>query len=114
MNIIVISKQELEIILTKVVNQAFEIREPIKVPIQKPPKEIYGIDEAVKLLGIAKPTIYTKTSKGEIPHFKKGKKLYFRHSELMAWIEEGRRKTVVQEKIEMENYLLEKEKGGKK
>ena len=41
----------------------------------------------------AKPTIYTLVRKGLLPAYKKGKKLYFYEDELLAWIENGRRKT---------------------
>lgn len=68
---------------------------------------IYGIQEASQFLGIAKPTIYTKTSNGTIPHFKKGKKLYFRESELIAWIEEGKR-SVSDHLKNMDDYLKNK------
>lgn len=110
MNIIVTSSQELENLITKVVNQALDKKEPQPFLDLKPAKEIIGIDEAIELLGIAKPTIYTKTSKGEIPHFKRGKKLYFRRSELLAWIEAGRRKTVKEESQEIADYLAKKER----
>lgn len=55
--------------------------------------DILTFEEMCSLLNIAKPTGYTKTSKGEIPHFKRGGKLYFKKSELITWIEEGRKKT---------------------
>jgi len=52
--------------------------------------DIIDIDIAVKIVGLAKSTIYLKTSKKEIPHHKKGRKLYFKRSELINWIEEGK------------------------
>ena len=62
-----------------------------------PPKlqedEILDFNGMCKFLGIAQSTGYAKTSNGEIPHFKKGRKLWFKKSELVQWIEEGRRKT---------------------
>ena len=63
------------------------------VPVVKEEEDIIDFDEALKLTGYAKPTLYAKTGKGEIPHFKKGRKLFFKRSELVQWIEEGRRKT---------------------
>jgi excisionase family DNA binding protein len=51
------------------------------------------VDEAAKLTGLAVNTIYEKTRTREIPHFKKGKRLYFRPSELTAWIGAGRVRT---------------------
>ncbi len=52
-----------------------------------------NFEQACKFLDFAKPTLYSKTSKGEIPHFKKGKRLLFKKSELLKWIEGTRRKT---------------------
>lgn len=49
--------------------------------------------EMCKFLGIAKSTGYQRIGRGEIPHFKKGRRLYFRKSELIEYIESGRRKT---------------------
>ena len=51
------------------------------------------IDEACKITRKAKPTIYTLARKGLIPAYKKGKKLYFYEDELLAWVENGRKKT---------------------
>ena len=48
------------------------------------------IDEAAKIVGLAVNTIYDKSHRREIPHYKKGKRLYFRPSELLTWIANGR------------------------
>jgi hypothetical protein len=48
----------------------------------------------------AASTLYEKTSRKLIPHFKKGNKLYFHLSELQQWITEGKVKT--HEEIESE------------
>lgn len=49
-------------------------------------KEVLNIDEAVLLTGMSKGHIYRLTSSQEIPHFKKGRKLYFKKSELEEWL----------------------------
>jgi predicted DNA-binding transcriptional regulator AlpA len=51
-----------------------------------------GVDEAASFLGIAKATLYGKCSKLMVPHFKQGKKLYFRQSELSKYLQSGKRK----------------------
>jgi excisionase family DNA binding protein len=58
------------------------------------------IDEACLFLNLAKPTIYSLTSKRKIPFIKKGKKLYFKKMDLEAWLNEGKKKTFSE--IEME------------
>ena len=53
-------------------------------------KKIGGIELAVELTGLAKQTIYSMTSKGTIPYFKRsGGKLYFSREKLLTWLEEG-------------------------
>ncbi len=56
-------------------------------------EDIIDFEGALQLTGYAAPTLYAKTGKGEIPHFKKGRKLFFKRSELIKWIEAGRCKT---------------------
>ena len=59
------------------------------------------IEDACRIIRKAKPTIYTLVRKGQLPAYKKGKKLYFYEDELLAWIENGRRKTSEQTYEEM-------------
>ena len=44
-----------------------------------------GIDEACKILGRAKSTVYALTQAHKIPFYQPGKMLQFKRSELMAW-----------------------------
>jgi len=48
------------------------------------------VDDVVKILGLAKATIYSKTSRNELPYMKRGKKLYFRESEIMKYLKDGK------------------------
>ncbi len=57
----------------------------------KPVDEVGGLELAVKITGLARRTIYKRTHRREIPHRRVGGRLYFRRSELLAWIEAGRR-----------------------
>jgi excisionase family DNA binding protein len=52
-------------------------------------EDMIGIDEACRLLGLKKPTVYHKAQKREIKSYKpKGtKKLMFKRSELYEWLE---------------------------
>lgn len=59
-------------------------------------KEILTVDEAAAFTGLAKQSIYGMTSRREIPHFKRGKSLRFRRSELEAWLLENRRRTLAE------------------
>lgn len=54
-------------------------------------EEIGGINLAIEITGLAKPTIYGLCSKRKIPHLKRGKKLYFSRNELLRWLTAGKR-----------------------
>ena len=51
------------------------------------------IEDACRIIHKAKATVYTLVRKGMLPAYKKGKKLYFYEDELLAWVENGRKKT---------------------
>lgn len=52
-------------------------------------EDMIGIDEACRLLGLKKPTVYHKVQKREIKSYKPEgtKKLMFKRSELYEWLE---------------------------
>lgn len=55
------------------------------------PNELVGIDEACKILGLKKPTLYHKVQKKEIKSYKPAgcKMIMFKRSDLMDWVEHG-------------------------
>lgn len=53
-----------------------------------------GVEEASRLIGKAKPTIYALVRQRKIPCYKYGKKLYFFEEELLEWISKGKKKTI--------------------
>src|SRR5689334_22491020 len=61
---------------------------------------LLNVQEAAALLNIAVATLYGKTSDRLIPHYKHGKKLMFKKSELIAWVETRRIKTLKEIKQE--------------
>lgn len=69
-------------------------------------KEILTMDEASSMLDLSKSYLYRMTSERIIPHYKPlNKVIYFKRSELIAWIEKGR----VQTKDELlETYSKQK------
>jgi excisionase family DNA binding protein len=70
---------------------AVEVRALKSRTNEKPAEEIGGLDLAVKITGLARRTIYKRTHRREIPHRRVGGRLYFKRSELLEWIESGRR-----------------------
>lgn len=53
-------------------------------------KTVLDIDEASLLTGFSKGHLYRLTSERQIPHYKKSRKLYFKKSELEAWMLEDK------------------------
>jgi excisionase family DNA binding protein len=53
-----------------------------------------GIEEACRIIGKAKPTVYALVRKRMLPCYKNGKKLYFFEDELLEWITNGKKKTL--------------------
>ena len=60
---------------------------------QEPKEEFFSLVQAAEFLKLAKQTLYGFTSKRKIPFIKKGKKLYFKVSDLEKWLETGRKKS---------------------
>ena len=55
---------------------------------------ILNVSQAAAFLHLSVATLYTKVSCREVPFSKRGKRLYFRRSELEEWVRQGRKKTV--------------------
>lgn len=68
-------------------------------------------DAAADFLDLAKPTLYSKVSRREIPFHKRNGRLYFFKSELLEYLKEGQVKTLQQ--LENDATILTK-KGGSK
>lgn len=52
--------------------------------------KVLSVVEVSKLLGLAKSTIYSKVSRRELPHMKRGKILYFSEKEINEYIKSGK------------------------
>lgn len=81
---------ELEQLIKKSVQDA--LREAIALRENK--SDLINIQEAAALLNLAVNTIYEKTSERSIPFYKHGKKIMFKKSELMAWVESRKVHTI--------------------
>lgn len=55
--------------------------------------DLMTVDEAAAFLNVSTATIYSKTHTREIPHFKRGKRLYFSREALAMWVREGYQRT---------------------
>ena len=104
-----------EIILTTISKK--EIKKLIEDAVQKAILEnqnlvddqnssFMDVNQTAEFLGIAKATLYGKCCNLLIPHFKKGKKLYFDKAELLNWLKSGKRKTVNDINEKVNTHLL--------
>lgn len=78
----------------KIISLQAEIRDMAeKVVPKSETDDILNVEEAMAFLGFKKSTIYTKVNRGEIPHMKRGKRLYFSVTELKKYLTDGKRLT---------------------
>lgn len=86
--IVITTRNELEEIIQNSVKEV--LRTEIKNSANQG-ESFLDISEAAALLKLAKQTIYSLTATEQIPFFKRGKKLYFKKSELESWVSEGKK-----------------------
>lgn len=98
----------------------FEFRELLKSCIaegikentqadKETPNKLFSVKEAATFLNLAPQTLYGFTSNRTIPFIKKGKKLYFKKSDLELWLTDGKKESI----SEIANSFESKRKGGK-
>lgn len=79
---------------------------------QETSKEIMNVQQVADYLSISKQTVYGMTCRMEVPFYKRGKKNYFKKSDIDEWLLATRRKT--REEIEMEALTYLKVRGRRK
>ncbi len=55
--------------------------------------QLLSVKETAALLDLKVSTVYSKICRNELPHIKKGGKVYFLKTDLMAYLESGRKLT---------------------
>lgn len=70
--------------------------------------ELLTVQDTAKFLSLSVPTVYTLISKGELPVMKRSKRCYFSKVELINYLKQGRKKTLVETASEAEKYLKKK------
>ncbi len=73
--------------------------------------EILTVAQSAEFLSLKVATIYSLISRREIPHFKKGKRVYFFKQELIDYLKEGRKKTNTELEAEATIYVANKKAG---
>ena len=72
-------------------------------------QEILNFNDACQFLDYSKSYLYKLTHSRQIPHYKpNGKKLYFKRSDLEAWLLRNRVKTAAEIEQEAIEYVVKK------
>jgi excisionase family DNA binding protein len=64
-----------------------------------------NVEQVASFIGLSKPTIYGLTHGRKIPHFKTGKKLCFKKSEIENWITSSKVSTKQEIKLKASEYV---------
>jgi excisionase family DNA binding protein len=99
-DIIVTTKTDLEAIVENSVRKVLQSQ---SITTAEPKENYFSVEQAAEYLQLAEQTLYGFTSKRKIPFIKKGKKLYFKESELKKWLETGNKKSKSQIEKELED-----------
>lgn len=98
--------EEINELLNQILNLLLDLKKKPVVVESKPRIDQYlTIKEAAEFLKLKVPTIYSKTSRGELPSFKRSKRLYFSREELENYLKEGKRKSQSELDKDAEDYL---------
>lgn len=71
---------------------------------------VMSIDDASRMTGYKKSTLYRKTCKNEIPYYRRGHKLYFRKDEISRWMLCNKETTIEEHAEELDSRLAKKAK----
>lgn len=69
---------------------------------------VINLNQAAEYVSLSKSAMYKKTAERTIPHFKQGKKLYFKRSELDDWLTAQKISTHAEIEKEADDYILKK------
>lgn len=74
----------------------------------EPSDRYLTLKEAAAFLNLKPASIYNKTASRELPHIKRGNRLYFLESDLREYLNGGRQMTAAEVEAEAANYCNEK------
>ena len=72
--------------------------------------EVMSLNQLCEYYEFTKSFIYKQTSTREIPHYKKGKKLFFKKVEIDTWLFKNKVKTMEDLQREATKYSIQKRK----
>lgn len=110
-----LSFEQLPEAVTMLIKEVGELKNLLIEKQEKPSTEqteqLLTVQQTAQFLNLSVPTIYSKVSKRELPCMKRGKRLYFSRTELMAYIKQGRKKSNAEIEAAAETYLSNNKKG---
>ena len=68
-----------------------EVMQALATTTVAPEVKVGGMALAKRITGLSESRIYALVSARQIPHSKRGNKLYFNQTELLAWVAAGNR-----------------------
>lgn len=91
------------------------LKQQVITPATDETNQFLTIQEASQFLMLSIPTIYSKVSRKELPHYKRGKRLYFRKTDLIDFLKSGRVLTAdeaqAQAQAQADEFLSKKVRG---
>ena len=68
--------------------------------------EIMNLGQLAKYIDLSKSAIYKHTSTRNIPFYKSSKRIYFKKSEIDAWLTKNRISTIDEIEVQATNYII--------
>ena len=75
-------------------------------------REILNVKQCMELTGFSRGLLYKMTSQRTIPHYKKGKFVLFKRSEVVEWLFDNKVKSKEEEEREIDALLSGRKVGG--
>jgi len=94
-------------ILEEIMEKLQSIENMLKQGAQQP-DELLTIQDAAKMLHLNVQTVYRYIRNNDLPHIKKGKRVYFVRSELMDYMKTKRRTTIADLRSRVDTFLAER------
>ena len=101
-----ITPPELETLIEKAIHKF--LAERSQQTSFQPQDELMTVPQTADFLSLSVPTIYGLIHKAAIPHMKRGKRVYFSRTDLMAYVKAGRVKTQQDFASDADTYLQTK------
>lgn len=108
---LILSNVSLDDLAAELAERVFALQKKTYQPQEPLIKDEYlNIQQAAELLSLAVATIYTMTCRKKIPYFKKGKKVYFKRTELEEWLNSGKKPVGDDDKAPIRDLFIRSKK----